>query len=123
SEALMTVALAVAIGEKERPARTPKKYPPLPIRITEKMYPEMTSPSREYRLLGLFRVWNVMHYFFPYKHHMDRSWDSVLTECIPRFAECPTTDDYGLAALELVAHLQDSYVSALDKITTTALIR
>jgi hypothetical protein len=61
----------------------------------------MAAPSREYRLLGLFRVWNVIHYFFPYKHLMDRTWDSVLTEFIPRFAQAETPVDYGLTAREL----------------------
>jgi C-terminal processing protease CtpA/Prc len=112
TEELMAAALAIAAGERERPARTPKRYPPVPTRITEKTYPEMRLPNREYRLLGLFRVWNVMYYFFPYKQHMDRTWDSVLTEFVPRFADAETLFDFSYAIREFVAQLQDSHVNA-----------
>ena len=107
---LFDKALAIAREEIRPPARSSARPASGPLRITENTYPDMASPSREYRLLGLFRVWNVMHYFFPYQHLMDRSWDSVLTEFIPRFAEAATPDDYCLTAREFVAHLQDSHV-------------
>jgi C-terminal processing protease CtpA/Prc len=111
-DALFDKALAIARGELNPPARSSARPSPGPRRISENAYPEMASPSREYRLLGLFRVWNVMHYFFPYKHLMDRSWESVLTEFIPRFAQVEAPGEYGLAARELVANLQDSHVGA-----------
>lgn len=33
---------------------------------------ENQFPPCEYRLLALFRFWNVIQYFFPYKSIMDR---------------------------------------------------
>ena len=110
--AVMTIAVQLASGQRTPPSRSPRRLPAAPLRIAEKRYPEMTSPSREYRLLGLFRVWNVMFYFFPYKHLMDRSWDSVLTEFIPRFAGSSDAAEYGIATREFIAHLQDSHVTA-----------
>src|SRR5262249_5892281 len=42
----------------------------------DKPYAQMTFPSAEYRLLALFRFWNIIHYFFPYHHLTDQDWDS-----------------------------------------------
>ena len=44
-------------------------------------------PEENIRLLGLFRYWNIIHYFFPYKSIMDQNWDSTLMEFIPIIAE------------------------------------
>ena len=118
---LMVRALAIASGETTPPPRSLRRLPSVPLHPTENTYPEMTSPNREYRLLGLFRVWNVMHFFFPYKHLMDRSWDSVLTEFVPRFAEAEHPGDYGLTAREFVAHLEDSHVGASGAIIVGSL--
>ena len=41
-------------------------------------------PSEEYRLLALFRYWNIINYFYPYKYLMDQNWDSTLVEFIPK---------------------------------------
>jgi len=61
---------------------------PLPTAVfrQDKSYSDMRYPDREYRLLGLFRFWNVIHYFYPYKHLLDRTTDSALISC--RAATC-----------------------------------
>jgi hypothetical protein len=110
SETLLSTALSIARGEATPPPRLPKRTPAVAADVAESSYPEMVMPSRAYRLLALFRVWNVMHYFFPYKHLMDRSWDSVLTEFIPHFADARNPFEFGTAVLELAARLQDSHV-------------
>jgi C-terminal processing protease CtpA/Prc len=51
---------------------------------------------------------------------MDRSWDSVLTEFLPRFARAEKSEDYGLLAHEFVAQLQDSHGGALNGLAATA---
>ena len=60
----------------------------------EKDYGDVTDPDRAMRLLGLFRFWNVMQYFFPYRHLIDEDWNDVLIEMIPRFEEVDTLIDY-----------------------------
>jgi C-terminal processing protease CtpA/Prc len=88
--------------------------------LADNSYPEMIFPSKEYRLLGLFQVWNVIHYFFPYQELMDRSWDAVLTEFLPRFYSAENSDDYGLLAHELMAQLRDSHCAALNGLAASA---
>ncbi|MCD4680060.1 MAG: S41 family peptidase [Bacteroidales bacterium] len=75
----------------------------------EKAYKDMVYPSEEYRLLALFRYWNVINYFFPYKHLMDREWNEVLMEFIPEFVNTLDTIDYHLLVFELAAKIDDSH--------------
>ena len=72
----------------------------------------MPFPSEEYRLLALFRYWNVINYFFPYKHLIDRPWSTVLTDFIPRFATNTSALDYQMTIAEMVVRMQDSHGSA-----------
>jgi len=41
----------------------------------EKDYDKDVIIQYEYRLLAMFRYWNVIYYFYPYKYLMDQSWD------------------------------------------------
>jgi C-terminal processing protease CtpA/Prc len=72
-------------------------------------YAQMTFPTEEYRLLALFRFWNVINYFFPYKHLTDKPWDTVLSDFIPRFLENQNQLDYEMTVAEMVARLQDTH--------------
>lgn len=45
----------------------------------------MEFPDKEYRLLALFRLWNVVNYFFPYKNLTGSNWNDVLPKYIPQF--------------------------------------
>ncbi|SFH19665.1 C-terminal processing protease CtpA/Prc, contains a PDZ domain [Pontibacter chinhatensis] len=61
------------------------------------------------RLLTLFRYWNIVEYFFPYKYQMDTNWDEVLSNMIPKFLHPKTELEYQLAILELVVSIDDSH--------------
>jgi len=67
-------------------------------------------PSEELRLLGLFRYWNFIEYFYPYKYLLDSHWTDVLTKMIPKFLNSNNTYQYHLAIKELIAHVDDSHV-------------
>ncbi|MFD2515894.1 S41 family peptidase [Pontibacter locisalis] len=77
----------------------------------ENPYPELyfKQPDETHRLLSLFRYWNVVEYFFPYKYLTDQEWDDVLTEMIPKFRNAANVSEYHLAVLELVAKTDDSH--------------
>lgn len=61
------------------------------------------------RLLSLFRYWNIIEYFFPYKYQTDTDWDEVLNNMIPKFLSPATETDFQLAMLELVVSIDDSH--------------
>lgn len=76
----------------------------------ENRYSGITAPDEQYRLLALFRYWNVINYFFPYKDVIGRSWDAVLREMIPVFINTPQDGgSYHLALARLSAHINDSH--------------
>ncbi|MDH5603646.1 MAG: hypothetical protein OEY51_06895 [Cyclobacteriaceae bacterium] len=63
------------------------------------------------RLITLFRYWNVIEYFYPYKYVLDQNWDEVLMEMIPRFQQIKTEVEYHLLIRELTGKLCDSHSS------------
>jgi C-terminal processing protease CtpA/Prc len=75
----------------------------------DKPYAEMTFPNVEYRLLALFRFWNVINYFFPYKELIGDSWQTVLPRYIPKFEANKDAVDYQLTVRELVTEMHDSH--------------
>lgn len=104
------IGLGVLRGELQ-PGRPSATRPELPRVLKEKTYAEPAYPARALRLLALFRYWNVIEHFFPYKQHLDRPWDTALSDLAPRLAEAADELAYHLAAAELVARIQDSHGS------------
>ncbi|HRP59996.1 MAG TPA: peptidase S41, partial [Vicingus sp.] len=75
----------------------------------EPEYINFDYPNENYRLLSLFKYWNIIEYFFPYKYQTDQKWDDVLVEMIPKFKYAKDTIDYHLAMLEVVTKIDDSH--------------
>jgi len=103
-----------AIDALKRPSRERKASAGMPVLLGQKdnPHPSMPFPSEEYRLLALFRYWNVINYFFPYKHLIDKPWTSVLTEFIPRFVANTSELEYQMTIAEMITRMQDSHGSA-----------
>jgi C-terminal processing protease CtpA/Prc len=94
------------LSQRSNPT-TPSFAPQIPQK--DEPYAEMTFPNVEYRLLALFRYWNVVNYFFPYKHLIGNSWKSVLQRYIPKFEANKDAVDYQLTVRELVGEMHDSH--------------
>jgi len=75
----------------------------------EKSYPEMKFPNANYRLLGLFRFWNVINYYYPYKYATDQPWDKVLIKLIPEFVKANDILSYNKAVLKMSASIDDGH--------------
>ncbi|WP_116109051.1 S41 family peptidase [Lewinella sp. IMCC34191] len=75
----------------------------------EKPYSEMKMPDRNYRLLGLFRFWNVINYYYPYKYAAEEKWNNVLTNLIPDFVTATDTSSYHKAVLKMAASIDDGH--------------
>lgn len=65
--------------------------------------------SKQINLLELFRYWNLVEYFFPYKYQTDQNWNDVLSEMIPKFLAINNDESYHLTLAELVAKIDDSH--------------
>ena len=66
-------------------------------------------PKLAGRLLALFRYWNIIQYYYPYKYAIGAEWTTVLRTFIPRFQHATTPLAYHLLVLELAAQLHDTH--------------
>ena len=77
--------------------------------INEKSYKDFDWKDEKLRLLALFRYWNIIEYFFPYKYQTDLPWEDVLKKMVPKFQHAKTEQDLHLAMLEVIVCIDDSH--------------
>lgn len=77
--------------------------------INEIEYKNFDWKNENLRLLTLFRYWNIIEYFFPYKYQTDTNWNDVLNKMIPKFLHPKDEIEFHLAMLELVVSIDDSH--------------
>ena len=77
----------------------------------ENAYSSMKYPDAGFRLLTLFRYWNIIQYYFPYKNLIEEDWKNVLEEFIPKFIETKDDTGYTLTVLELIGRIHDTHAS------------
>lgn len=67
-----------------------------------------------YKLLSLFRYWNIIDYYYPYKDIIEENWDEVLNTFIPKFINAKDELDYKLTISELTTKIHDSHAVVYD---------
>jgi C-terminal processing protease CtpA/Prc len=77
----------------------------------ENPYTSMKYPDAGFRLLALYRYWNIIQYYFPYKNLIKEDWKGVLAEFIPKIIEAKDETAYTLAILELIGRVQDTHAN------------
>ncbi len=77
----------------------------------ELSYPGVKFPDSGFQLLALFRWWNIIQYWYPYRLVSQQDWAAVLTEFIPKLALARDKDAYSLAMLELIAKANDTHAN------------
>jgi C-terminal processing protease CtpA/Prc len=75
----------------------------------EKKYPESQYPSTGLRIVALYRFWNIIEYWYPYKYNLPVSWNRVLQDQVPYFLNASGPEDYAHAIRRLVAMIQDGH--------------
>lgn len=90
-----------------------RKFPGVgnPEFLHEDAYAYMFLPDAGYRLLALYRYWNMIQYFFPYKHLTDKPWSGTLKEYIPLFINAKSELEYELAAVKVIGEIEDSHAN------------
>lgn len=78
-------------------------------KFKENKYPSISYDDDGIKLLTLFRYWNIIEYFFPYKDLMEEDWDKVLMEYIPKMLATTGEQEYKLLLLELVCKINDGH--------------
>jgi C-terminal processing protease CtpA/Prc len=86
----------------------------------EEPYATQEAPDAGLRLVALFRYWNMIDYFFPYRYAIGEDWQQVLPEFIPQFVAARTAEQYHLTALALIARIHDTHANIFnDKVLST----
>lgn len=75
----------------------------------EDYYPAMTNPDLGFRLLCLYRYWNIIQYYFPNKHLIGENWNNVLKTFIPKFINVRNELEYKKCVLSLTGRIHDSH--------------
>lgn len=81
----------------------------------EKPYISMKFDDSGYKLLSLFRYWNIIEYYYPYRDIIGENWDEVLKEFIPKFIKGNDKLDYELKISELTSKIHDAHAWVLDE--------
>lgn len=85
-----------------------------PIFKHENSYSTMIYPDAGYRLLALFRYWNMIQYFFPYKYLIGEDWNKILPEFIPLFINAKNSLEYQTTLLKLITRINDTHAQILQ---------
>ena len=82
-----------------------------PVFKNENSYKQFTYPDDGFRLLALYRYWNIIQYFFPYRDVIGEDWHGVMPVFIPKFLEARDALSYKLAARELIGRVNDTHAN------------
>lgn len=77
----------------------------------ERKYSTMNYPNAGFRLLALYRYWNIIQYYFPYKYLIEEDWKDVLEEFIPKMISAKDEIEYSLNILELIGKIHDTHAN------------
>lgn len=80
-----------------------------PVFKNENKYSTMKYPDTGFRILSLFRYWNIIQYYFPYKNLIEKDWKDVLPEFLPQFIEAENEIEYKLSLLKLIGQVHDTH--------------
>ncbi len=82
-----------------------------PVFRHEKAYANPSYPDSAFRLLSLYKYWNMVYYFFPNTYITDKDWNSVLKEYIPLFIQAKDELEYELATVQLIGEVNDTHAN------------
>ncbi len=79
-----------------------------PVFEHEPTYEANQFPDMGFQLLALYRFWNVIEYWFPYRDLLKDNWDKVLVQFIPGIALAKDADTYQRQMMTLIAMTNDA---------------
>lgn len=77
----------------------------------ENPYSNMPYPDSGFRLLSLYKYWNMIEYFFPNKHLTNKKWNTVLKEYISEFINAKDELEYELVAIKIIGEINDTHAN------------
>lgn len=74
----------------------------------ELAYSHTNYPDGGIRLLALYRYWNLIQYYYPYRNLTD-NWNNALGDFIPAFVQAQDSTAYMLACTKLIGRIKDTH--------------
>lgn len=74
-------------------------------------YPLLKFPDPGLQILSLYRFWNIVEYWSPYRDIVGEDWDGVLAEFIPPIALAKNSEDYQRQVMALLAMAHDGHAN------------
>lgn len=85
-----------------------------PVFRNEPSYPAMKFPDAGFQILAIFRFWNMVEYWAPYRDLIDEDWDAVLKDTLNRAARPLDAAGFERELMRLVARTDDGHANLLD---------
>jgi C-terminal processing protease CtpA/Prc len=115
TEAALEAALDLARNPSALPPPVRMRLPLVTAPHAEKPYNDSDYPREELRLLGAFRLWAAVRYFFAYRDLIEEDWDAVLLRSLPQFLEARDALEYAQAIARMVACLGDTHAEVSSR--------
>jgi C-terminal processing protease CtpA/Prc len=77
----------------------------------ELSYHSIKLPDAGFQILALYRFWNIIEYWFPYRDVVPDDWDKVLRDSLPKVALAKNPEAYQLAMMEVIARVHDTHAN------------
>jgi C-terminal processing protease CtpA/Prc len=77
----------------------------------ERAYAPGELDRPEVRVLGVFRLWNILEYWFPYRDLMEPDRVALLRDALPAAWSAERLDDYQRVLIRLVARARDTHAN------------
>ena len=77
----------------------------------ELAYAGLKLPDAGFQILSLYRFWNIIQYWFPYRNVLGENWAEVLTQFIPRIALAKNADAFQRELMALIARAHDTHAN------------
>ena len=74
-------------------------------------YGHLKAADAGFQLLALYRFWNIIEYWFPYRDVLGEDWDAVLRQSIPKIALATTQPAYQRELLAMIARVHDTHAN------------
>lgn len=79
--------------------------------ISEEKYPEVHYPDSGYQILAIYRFWNIVEYWYPYRQLLGGSWDSALSQALKAAAPAQDSTSFQRNLIALIAKMRDGHAN------------
>jgi C-terminal processing protease CtpA/Prc len=82
-----------------------------PLLGDEPLYPQVKFPDSGFQILAIYRFWNLIEYWFPYRDLIDEDWDAVLRDSLRKATASMESEPFQREMLALVARADDGHAN------------